>query len=191
MQLAIHAPFGTRINRAWGLALRKRFCRSYDFELQASAGDNGIVLSIGPQHSFATDSLFSVLRPDNGEGLLVQALLTVPMFLVRWRWNVTRALAVLRQKGGKKVPPPLQRFRGDDLLAAAFPRLTGCQENQVGEIPVPDHPMVRQTIHDCLTEAMDVDGFLEVLRDLRAGRIERLAVDTVEPSPFARGILAA
>src|SRR5688572_17094809 len=126
MQLVIHSPLGTRINRAWGLALRKRFCRSFNFELQASADDNGIVLSLGPQHSFPIEQMFSMLNRGNARDLLVQALLAVPMFGVRWRWNATRALLVLRQRGGRKVPPPLQRFRADDLLTQIFPAQTAC-----------------------------------------------------------------
>jgi ATP-dependent Lhr-like helicase len=155
MQLIIHAPFGGRINRAWGLALRKRFCRSFDFELQATADDDGIILSLGPQHSFPLESMFSMLNEHNARTLLEQAVLAIPMFQTRWRWNVTRALQVLRQNKGKKVPPPLQRFRSDDLLTAVFPKLTGCQENITGDHEIPDHPLVQQTMEDCLLEALD------------------------------------
>ena len=191
MQLVIHAPLGARINRAWGLALRKRFCRSFDFELQASATDNGILLSLGPQHSFPIDALFKMLNEQNAESLLVQALLAAPLFQTRWRWNVTRALAVLRQRGGKKVPPYLQRFRADDLLAAAFPEQVGCLENHSGDVPIPDHPLVQQTMTDCLHEAMDVDGWVEVLRARDANQIEFVARDTREPSPFSHELLNA
>ncbi|HEV3003064.1 MAG TPA: DEAD/DEAH box helicase, partial [Pirellulales bacterium] len=166
MQLVIHSPYGARINRAWGLALRKRFCRSFDFELQASADDNGIVLSLGPQHSFPIEQMFKMLNRQNAEQMLVQALLAVPMFRIRWRWNATRSLAVLRQRGGKKVPPPLQRFRADDLLTAVFPAQTACQENVTGDIEVPDHPLVNQTVYDCLHEAMDFDGWLKLLGEV-------------------------
>ncbi|MCE9548041.1 MAG: DEAD/DEAH box helicase, partial [Planctomycetia bacterium] len=191
MQLVIHAPFGSRINRAWGLAMRKCFCRSFDFELQASADDNGVVLSIGPQHSFAIDRLFGLLGSDNAKDLLVQALLAAPMFLIRWRWNATRALAVLRQRGGKKVPPPLQRFRADDLLTSVFPMQNACFEHRTGDLEPPDHPLVHQTIDDCLHEAMDLPGLLDVLKEIEAGRIELIARDTREPSPFSYQLLNA
>ncbi len=191
MQVVIHAPLGARINRAWGLAMRKRFCRSFDFELQAAATDNGILLSIGPQHSFPLESLFKMLGPHNGEDLLRQAVLAAPMFQVRWRWNVTRALAVLRYQAGKKVPPHLQRFRSDDLLAAAFPETVGCLENHHGDVPIPAHPMVQQTMHDCLTEAMDVERWIDVLRRVQAGHVRLVARDTREPSPFSYELLNA
>jgi ATP-dependent Lhr-like helicase len=191
MQLVIHAPFGARVNRAWGLALRKRFCRSFDFELQASADDNGIVLSLGPQHSFPIEDMFRMLAAHNALALLTQALLAVPMFQTRWRWNATRSLAVLRQHGGKKVPPPLQRFRADDLLTAVFPAQTACLENRPGDILIPDHPLVRQTIDDCLHEAMDQDRWLDLLRAIERGDVELIARDTREPSPFSHQLLNA
>jgi ATP-dependent helicase Lhr and Lhr-like helicase len=191
MQLVIHAPLGARINRAWGLALRKRFCRSFDFELQASADDDGVVLSLGPQHSFPTEALFAMISPQNAEHLLLQAQLAAPMFQTRWRWNATRALAVLRAKGGKRVPPHLQRFRADDLLAAVFPAQVGCLENHSGDVEIPDHPLVRQTVDDCLHEAMDLRGWLQVLEAVRAGHIELVARDTREPSPFSHELLNA
>ena len=191
MQLVIHAPFGARINRAWGLALRKCFCRSFDFELQAVADDNGIVLSIGPQQSFPLEQMFGLVDSAIARDVLIQALLAVPMFLVRWRWNVTRALAVLRQRGGKKVPPHLQRFRADDLLTAVFPTQTACFEHRTGDLEPPDHPLVRQSIHDCLHEAMDFPGWLDVLHDIEGGRIELVARDTREPSPFSHQLINA
>jgi ATP-dependent Lhr-like helicase len=194
MQLVVHAPFGGRINRAWGLALRKRFCRGFGFELQAAANEEAIVLSLGPQHSFPLEEVFDYLHPDTAHDLLVQALLAAPMFGTRWRWNATRALLLPRtQGGGKRVPTPLLRMRAEDLLVRAFPQVLACPETlPESELPVPwDHPIVRQTIEDCLTEAMDAEGFLDVLRDLRAGKIEKVAVDTTEPSAFARGILNA
>ncbi len=191
MQLVIHAPFGSRINRAWGLALRKRFCRSFDFELQASADDNGIVLALGPQHSFPIEQMFKMLRPDNGEHMLTQALMAVPLFPTRFRWNAARSLAILRFHGGKKVPFHLQRFRSDDLLTAVFPACTACLENRPEDLPIPDHPLVRQTIWDCLHEAMDVDRWVELLRDIEAGRVELVARDTREPSPFSHQLLNA
>lgn len=191
MQLVIHSLLGARINRAWGLALRKRFCRSFDFELQAAATDNGILLSLGPQHSFAIESLFSMLGPHNARHLLEQALLAAPMFQVRWRWNVTRSLAVLRQQSGKKVPFYLQRFRADDLLASAFPETVGCLENHHGDVEIPDHPLVRQTMHDCLHEAMDLDRWLGVLQDVQSARVTLVPRDTREPSPFSHELLNA
>jgi ATP-dependent Lhr-like helicase len=191
MQLVIHSPLGARINRAWGLALRKRFCRSFDFELQAAADDNGVLLSIGPQHSFPIDSLFHMLNPQNGQDLLEQAVLAAPMFGARWRWNVTRALAVLRSRGGKRVPPHLQKFRAEDLLAATFPETVGCLENHHGPVVIPDHPLVRQTMHDCLTEAMDIKRWLALLGDVRTGRVKLVPCDTREPSPFSHQLLNA
>jgi ATP-dependent Lhr-like helicase len=191
MQLVVHAPFGGAINRAWGLAMRKRFCRSFDFELQATADDDGFLLSLGPQHSFPIESLFPMVTADNVRGLCEQAILRIPMFLVRWRWNVTRALLVLRHRGSQKVPPALQRFRAEDLLSAVFPRLTGCQEHTAGEIELPDHPLARQTMEDCLHEPLDIDGLTNVLRDLERGEITFVARDTREPSPFALELLNA
>ncbi len=191
MQLVVHAPFGSRINRAWGLAMRKKFCRSFDFELQASADDNGIVLSIGVQHSFPLEQMFKLVSSKSAEETLVQALLAAPMFQVRWRWNVTRALAVLRTRGGKKVPPPLQRFRADDLLTAVFPMQTACFEHRPPDLEVPDHPLVRQTVHDCLTEAMDVVRWTALLEEIERGGVELVGRDTREPSPFSHSILNA
>ena len=191
MQLVVHAPWGARINRAWGLAFRKRFCRSFDFELQASADEDGIVLSLGPQHSFPIESLFNMLTPDNGRYLLEQALLAAPVFQTRWRWCVTRALAVLRNKHGQRVPPNLQRFRSDDLLAAVFPAQAGCLENHHGDTKIPDHPLIDQTVEDCLHEAMDVDRWIQLLADIRSGKVELVARETREPSPFSHEILNA
>ena len=191
MQLVVHAPFGGAVNRAWGFAMRKRFCRSFDFELQATADDDGYMLSIGPQHSFPIESLFPVVTADNLRELCEQAVLRIPMFQVRWRWNVTRALQVLRRRGAKKVPPALQRFRADDLLSAVFPRLTGCQEHNTGEIELPDHPLARQTMEDCLHEPLDIDGLTEILRAVERGEITYVARDTREPSPFAAELLNA
>ena len=192
MQMVVHAPFGGRINRAWGLALRKRFCRGFGFELQAAANDEAIVISLGPQHSFPLEEVFQYLHPDVARDLLVQALLDQPMFGTRWRWNLARSLLISRtQGGGKRVPTPLLRMRAEDELVRAFPQALACPETlPPGDQPIPwEHPMVRQTIEDCLHEVMDVDGFLEVLRGLRDGTIRRVAVDTRGPSAFARGIL--
>src|SRR5262249_15078886 len=150
MQLVLHAPFGGRINRAFGLALRKRFCVSFDFELQAAATDHGVVLSLGQQHSFALDAAFSMLRSDRFQAVRVQAALVSRMFANRWRWTATRALALLRVAGGRKVPMPIQRMRAEDLLAAVFPAQLACADNQNGPIEPPDHPLVDETLGDCL-----------------------------------------
>lgn len=192
MQLVIHSPFGGRINRAWGLALRKRFCRTFNFELQASADDNGIVISLGPQQGFPLEQVREMLPSAQAEGILVQALLAAPLFMTRWRWNANRALAVLRWRGGKRVPPPLQRMRADDLLVGVFPQQMACRENlPQGDIPVPDHPLVAQTVDDCLHEAMDLDGWLGLLRALEKGEVRAAFVDSREPSPFSYEILNA
>ncbi|MHB8441369.1 MAG: DEAD/DEAH box helicase [Candidatus Tyrphobacter sp.] len=191
MQLVLHTPFGARINRAWGLALRKRFCRSFNLELQAAATDNGIVLSLTDQHAFPLEIVFEFVKSASAEDVLTQALLPAPMFAARWRWNVTRSLAVLRRRGGKKVPPQILRMRSDDLLASVFPDQAACAENLTGPIRVPDHVLVRETIGNCLHEAMDVDGLLDVLRGIERGEIATHAIDTAEPSPFSHEILNA
>src|SRR5438132_1285463 len=191
MQLVLDAPFGSRVNRAWGLALRKRFCRSFNFELQAAATEDAIVLSLGPQHSFPLDDVFHYLKPETAEHLLVQAMLDAPMFGSRWRWNATRALAVLRSRGGKKVPTPLQRMDAEDLVAAVFPDQLACPENLVGDREIPDHPLVQQTIADCLLEAMDFPGLKRVLEGMEAGAFTLVARDTPEPSPLSHEVLNA
>ena len=191
MQLILHAPFGARINRAWGLALRKRFCRSFNVELQAAATDNGIVLSLTEQHAFPLEIVFEYVKSASVAQVLTEALLAAPMFAARWRWNATRALAILRMRGGRKVAPQLQRMRADDLLAATFPDQAACAENLTGPIRIPDHVLVRETIDNCLREAMDLEGLLEVLRAIESGAIRTVAVDTPEPSPFSHEILNA
>ncbi|MGZ3498887.1 MAG: DEAD/DEAH box helicase [Vulcanimicrobiaceae bacterium] len=191
MQLVLHTPFGARINRAWGLALRKRFCRSFNLELQAAATDNGIVLSLTDQHAFPLEIVFEYVKSASVEYVLTQALLAAPMFGARWRWNATRALAILRMRGGRKVAPQLQRMRADDLIAAVFPDQAACAENLSGPIRIPDHVLVRETIDNCLHEAMDLDGLLEVLRVVESGEIRTVAADTAEPSPFCHEILNA
>jgi ATP-dependent helicase Lhr and Lhr-like helicase len=191
MQLVIHAPFGARINKAWGLALRKRFCRSFNFELQAAATDNGIVLSLSDQHSFPLELVFSFLKPQTVEHLLTQALLDAPMFGARWKWNAARSLALPRFSGGRKVPPPIQRMRSDDLLASVFPDQAACAENLTGEIRIPDHPLVKETIDNCLHEAMDLDGLKDILERISEGTLRTVAVDTREPSPFCHELLNA
>src|SRR6266567_3111608 len=164
-QLVIHAPFGGRINRAWGMALRKRICQSFDFELQAAATDDGVLLAL--------------------------AALQAPMFATRWRWDASRALALLRWQGGRRVPPFLQRMRAEDLLASVFPAQLGCQDNAVGPVEIPDHPLVKETLRDCLTEAMDAQGLKRCLEALFSGKIRRVARETPEPSVFAHEILNA
>jgi ATP-dependent Lhr-like helicase len=191
MQLVIHAPFGGRINKAWGLALRKRFCRSFNFELQAAATDNGLNISLSEQHSFPLADVFHFLHPNSLRSVLEQAVLTSPLFTTRWRWDAGRALALLRFRGGKKVPPPIQRMRADDLLAAVFPEAQACQENIEGDIVISNHPLIREVMKDVLTEAMDIEGLDRVLRDIANGRITCLAVDTPQPSQFSHEILNA
>src|SRR3989449_2260496 len=155
MQLVLHAPFGSRINRAWGLALRKRFCRSFNFELQAAATEDAIILSLGPQHSFPLEDVFQYLKPATAEHLLVQAMLDAPVFGTRWRWNATRALAVLRFRGGRKVPTPLQRMESEDLVAAGFPHQLPRPEKLVRDRQIPPHPLLDPTIAHCPLQAMD------------------------------------
>lgn len=192
MQLVIHAPFGARVNRAWGLALRKRFCRTFNLELQAAATDNGIVISLGEQHAFPLNTIFGFLKPETVEDVLTQAMLPSPMFTARWRWNGQRFLTLLRFRGGRRVPANIQRMRADDLLAAVFPDQAACPENLGGEaVRIPDHPLVRETIGDCLHEAMDVERLKVILGDIRSGAIRTLAVDTPEPSQFSHEILSA
>jgi ATP-dependent Lhr-like helicase len=194
MQLVIHAPFGGRVNRAWGLALRKRFCVTFDFELQAAATDEGIVLSLGERHSFPLDTVFAFLNPKTVQEVLTQAVLQAPMFMTRWRWNATRALALLRFVNGKRVAPQIQRMRAEDLLAAVFPDALACQDNFHGERDarqIPDHPLAQETIRDCLTEAMDLEGLTAILEKIEIGAITCVAVDTPMPSAFCHEILNA
>ena len=191
MHLVIHSPHGARLNRGWGLALRKRFCRTFNFELQAAATDDAIVLSLGPTHSFRMQEVWRYLHPGSVRGVLVQALLDAPMFGVRWRWNASRALAVPRWRGGRRTPPYLQRMQAEDLIALVFPDQLACAENLAGEREVPDHPLVTQTIDDCLTEAMDVDALRRLLAAMRAGDLTLICRDLREPSPFAQEILNA
>jgi ATP-dependent Lhr-like helicase len=191
MQLVIHSPFGSRLNRAWGLALRKRFCRQFNFELQAAATEDAVLLSLSTSHSFPLDEVARYLRPATALDVLVQALLDAPLFGVRWRWNATTALALPRFVGGKKVAPQLQRMKSEDLLAAVFPDQVACAENLSGPREVPDHPLVEQTLWDCLHEAMDADGWLGVLRGIESGAIEVVARDLPAPSPLAGEALNA
>jgi ATP-dependent Lhr-like helicase len=192
MQLVIHAPFGARINKAWGLALRKRFCVSFNFELQAAATDNGLNIALAEQHSFPLADVFHFLHADTVQPVLEQAVLTgSPIFGTRWRWDASRALALLRFQNGRKVPPQIQRMRSDDLLASVFPDVAACQENVNGDIKLPDHPLVREVMKDVLTEAMDLDGLKRVLRSMETGAIRCVAVDTPVPSQFSHEILNA
>ncbi len=191
MQLVIHSPFGSRVNRAWGLALRKRFCRQFNFELQAAATEDALLLSLGPQHSFPLDTVFKFLHPDTVEEILVQALLDAPMFGTHWRWNATIALAIARSRNGRKTPPQIQRMQSEDLLAAAFPHAVACLENIPGDREVPDHPLVRQTIDDCVHEVMDLKLLTTVLRRIQSGEIRYVARDLPEPSPLTHEILNA
>jgi ATP-dependent Lhr-like helicase len=191
MQLVLHAPFGSRINRAWGLALRKRFCRQFNFELQAAATEDALVLSLGPQHSFPLEDVFRYLHPDRVREVLVQALLDAPMFQTRWRWGATISLAILRSRSGKRTAPQIQRMESEDLLAAVFPDAAACLENIAGDREVPDHPLVQQTVEDCLHEAMDLAGLLSVLRRITAGELVCLGRDTPEPSPLSHETLNA
>jgi ATP-dependent Lhr-like helicase len=189
MQLVVHAPFGGRINRGLGLAARKRICRAFDFELQAAANDDALVLSLGPQHSFPLPDFLKMLSWRDLPSVLGQAVVQAPMFQARWRWNLGRALAVLRFRGGKKNPPPIQRMEADDLMAAIFPGLAACQDNAVGPIEFPDHPIVRQTLDDCFHEAMDLEGLEALLKSLQSGEVRVHARETTEPSPLAHEIL--
>jgi ATP-dependent helicase Lhr and Lhr-like helicase len=191
MQMVLHAPFGGRINRAWGLTLRKRFCRGFGFELQAAANEEAIVISLGPMHSFPLEDVFNFLNPDTVQRVLTQAILDQPMFESRWRWNAVRSLVLEKFQNGRPVPPQILRMRAADLLALSFPHAVACPENlPAGDLEIPmEHPLVRQTIDDCLTESTDIVGLINVLQRLRDGSIERVAVDTTEPSVFAHGIL--
>ncbi|CAD0332979.1 DEAD/DEAH box helicase [Xanthomonas hortorum pv. cynarae] len=190
-QLVIHSPYGSRINRAWGLALRKRFCRTFNFELQAAATEDAIVLSLSTSHSFALEEVGRYLHSSSAEHVLIQAVLDAPLFGVRWRWNATNAMALPRFTGGNKVAPQLQRMKSEDLLASVFPDQVACAENLAGERQVPDHPLVTQTLQDCLHQAMDSEGWLQVLRGLESGAITVAARDLAAPSPLAAEALNA
>jgi len=190
-QLIIHSPFGSRINRAWGLALRKRFCRTFNFELQAAASEDAIVLSLSTSHSFELDDVWRYLHSNSAEHILIQAVLDAPLFGVRWRWNAGVALALPRYTGGRKVAPQLQRMKSEDLIASVFPDQIACLENLAGEREIPEHPLVEQTLDDCLHEAMDSEGWLELLRRMERGEVRLIARDLPAPSPLAAEILSA
>ncbi len=191
MQLVLHAPFGSRINKAWALALRKRFCRQFNFELQAAANEDALMLSLGPLHSFPLSDVFRYLHPETTRDVLVQAFLDAPVFETRWRWNATVSLAVPRRRGARKLAPQIQRMLADDLLASVFPDAAACLENIPGDREIPDHPLVKQTVRDCLEEAMDFEGLRDVLARIHAGELRLIARDTPEPSVFASEILDA
>jgi ATP-dependent Lhr-like helicase len=190
-QLILHAPFGGRINKAWGLALRKRFCRGFNFELQAAATDNGINISLAEQHSFPLDEVFHFLTTLTARELLEQASIASPLFKNRWRWAAGRSLQLLRMSKGKRIAPQIQRTRSDDLLASVFPHASACPETMVGDIEIPDHPLVREVMKDTLTEAMDIEGLLEILQGISSGAIRTLAIDTPAPSLFAHELINA
>ncbi|MEX2470377.1 MAG: DEAD/DEAH box helicase [Pseudohongiellaceae bacterium] len=191
MHVVIHSPFGSRLNRAWGLALRKRFCRTFNFELQAAANEDSIVISLGSVHSFALDEVFRYLNSATVREVLIQAMLDAPMFEVRWRWNATRSLAIQRNRNGKRVPPQFQRMDAEDLVAQVFPDQIACQENITGKREIPDHPLVNQTVADCLTEAMDIAELESLIGDIENDRLTLVAMDLREPSPFAQEIINA
>ena len=189
--LVIHSPYGARLNRAWGLALRKRFCRQFNFELQASALDDSIVLSLGPTHSFALEEVSGFLKAATVRDVLIQALLDAPMFATRWRWAATGALAIRRMNGGKRVPPQFQRSDAEDLLTVVFPDQVACAENLTGPREVPDHPLVQQTLHDCLHEVMDISGLERLLQGVETGAVRIVCRDLAAPSPLAHAIIHA
>lgn len=191
MHLVIHSPYGSRMNRAWGLSLRKRFCRKFNFELQAAATEDSIILSLGATHSFPLEEVYFYLHPNTVRHVLTQALLDSPMFEVRWRWNASTALAVLRRWTGKKVPPAVQRIHSEDLIAQVFPDQIACLENISGEREIPDHPIVNQSIHDCLYEAMDIENLENLLTNIHSKSIAMIALDLTEPSPLSQQILNA
>ena len=189
MQFIIHSPLGSRLNRAWGLALRKRFCRGFNFELQAAATENAVILSLSTSHSFPLEDVAKFLNSKTVRDLLIQALLAAPMFNIRWRWNAVCSLALRRFQGGKKTQPHLLRMQAEDLVACVFPDQLACLENIVGDREIPDHPLVFQTIEDCLTEAMDIDRLVERIKGIETGRINVVCRDLVEPSPLAAEIV--
>jgi ATP-dependent Lhr-like helicase len=191
MQLVVHSPYGSRLNRAWGLALRKRFCGKFNFEIQAAATEDNIVLSLTTAHSFALDEVPRYLNSASVRKLLIQALLDAPMFTTRWRWAVGVALALPRFRGGRKVPPQLARMGAEDLVGAIFPDQVACGENLVGDREIPDHPLVRQTIADCLGDAMDIEGLERLLRGLESGAVAVATRDLTTPSPLALEVLSA
>ena len=191
MQLVVHAPFGARINKAWGLSLRKRFCKSFNIELQAAATDDGLNIALSEHHSFPLADIFHWLHSNSVAEVLQQAAFQSPLFGTRWRWDATRALALLRFRGGKKVPPQLQRMRAEDLLATVFPEAAACQDNRAGDVVFPEHPLINEVMKDVMTEALDLPGLVDVLRRIESGALQCIAVDTPVPSQFSHEILNA
>ncbi|HEX7028866.1 MAG TPA: DEAD/DEAH box helicase [Gammaproteobacteria bacterium] len=189
--IVIHSPFGSRINRAWGLTLRKKFCRKFNFELQAAALEDSIVISLGATHSFPLDEVVHYIKAASVRETLTQAVLAVPLFMTRWRWVAGTALALQRNRNGKRVPAQFQRMDAEDLISVVFPDQLACQDNIVGEREIPDHPLVRQTLNDCLTEAMDIDGLEKLLRAIEAGDVQITCRDLAGASPLAQEILTA
>lgn len=191
MHLIIHSPYGSRVNKGWGLALRKKFCRTFNFELQAAANEDSIVISLGSVHSFPVDEVFRYLKKATVRNTLIQAMLDAPLFEIRWRWNASRALAILRSRGSQRVPPQLQRMQAEDLVAQVFPDQIACLENIAGDREVPDHPLINQTIMDCLTEAMDIHTLEDLIEKIEKKQIQLVAKDLREPSPFAQEVINA
>lgn len=192
MQLILHTPFGARINKAWGLALRKKFCRSFNFELQAAATDNGLNISLAEQHSFPLADVFRFLHTNTLKEVVTQAVLQSPLLGMRFRAVASRSLSLLRFRGGKKIPPNIQRILADDLLAAVFPDAAACQDNLGGrDVVLPEHPLIEETMKDILTEALDIDGLLQVIKAIESREITCVAVDTPVPSVFSHEILNA
>ncbi len=189
--LVVHSVYGSRLNKAWGLALRKRFCVRFNFELQAAALEDNFVLSLGPTHSFALDEVQNYLKSASSKAVLTQAVLGAPMFATRWRWTANIALAVLRFNRGKKVPPPFQRNDSEDLLSLVFPDQVACQENITGPIELPDHPLVQQTLDDCLQEVMDAGGFAQLLAQIESKEVNVVCRDLSEPSALTHEVLTA
>src|SRR5688500_13932507 len=190
--LVVHSPFGSRVNRAWGLSLRKRFCRRFNFELQAAALEDSIVLSLGAVHSFALEDVVHYLHSNTVRDVLTQAVLEAPLFGIYWRWNASTALAVRRFRNGKKQPAQFQRMDAEDLLSTVFPDQLACAENLGGgDREIPDHPLVKQTLEDCLTAAMDIEGLVKVLERIEAGEVEVVCRELTSPSPLAQEILGA
>lgn len=191
MHLVIHSAFGSRINRAWGLALRKRFCRKFNFELQAAASDDSLILSLGATHSFPLDEVMQYLNSKTVRQVLQQAVLAAPLFPARWRWVCNTSLAIPRNRNGKKIPAPFQRNDAEDLLALVFPDQLACQENIVGDRDIPEHPLVTQTMDDCLNEFMDIEGLEDLLRQIETRRVQVICKDLTSPSLLAQEILNA
>lgn len=191
MHLVIHSPYGSRVNRGWGLALRKKFCRNFNFELQAAANENNIILSLSSSHSFPIDDVYRYLNTKTLRETLIQAMLDAPLFEIRWRWNASRALAIQRNRNGSRVPPQLQRMQAEDLIAQIFPDQIACAENIQGEREIPDHPLVKQVIHDCLTEAMDIEALQNLIKNIQEKKLQLIAKDLREPSIFAQEIITA